>query len=64
MIGPIWIDESIPSRGGSELYEIFDTTPQIWRQYTDWPLMVAAMIFLVAYPIQVIANLSDNQAGR
>ena len=21
------------------------------------------MIFLVAYPIQVIANLSDNQAG-
>ena len=38
-------------------------TPQVWRKYTDWPLMVAAMIFLVAYSIQVIGNLSGYQAA-
>lgn len=36
-------------------------TPQLWRKYTDWPLMVAAVIFLVAYSIQVIGNLPEHQ---
>lgn len=36
--------------------------PQVWRKYTDWPLMAAAVVFLVAYSIQVIGNLSGNQA--
>ena len=40
----------------------FGVTPQLWRKYTDWPLMVAAVIFLVAYSIQVIANLPNTHA--
>jgi len=38
-------------------------TPQVWRKYTDWALMVAAMIFLVDYSIQVVGNLSGYQAA-
>jgi len=38
-------------------------TPQVWRKYTDWALMVAAMIFLVAYSIEVVGNLSGYQAA-
>jgi voltage-gated potassium channel len=29
-------------------------TPTSWRAHTDWPLAVAALLFLVAYSVQVI----------
>jgi voltage-gated potassium channel len=38
-------------------------TQQLWRKYTDWPLMVSALVFLVAYSVQVIGNLSSEQAA-
>jgi len=38
-------------------------TPELWRKYSEWPLAVAAVVFLVAYSIQVIANVPDRSAG-
>lgn len=29
----------------------------------EWPLVIAALLFLVAYSVQVIANLSDSQSS-
>jgi voltage-gated potassium channel len=34
-----------------------------WRKFTEWPLIAAALIFLVAYSIEVIANLPDRQSA-
>lgn len=38
-------------------------TQHRWRRYTEWPLVVVSLIFLIAYSIQVISNLSDRQAA-
>ena len=34
-----------------------------WQTLTEWPLLAIAAVFLTAYSIQVIANLSDRQAA-
>lgn len=34
-----------------------------WRQYTEWPLLGVAAIFLVAYSIEVIGDVPDRRAG-
>lgn len=34
----------------------------IWRKYSEWPMLAAAVLFLTAYSIQVIANLKSTQA--
>lgn len=34
----------------------------LWRKYSEWPLLAAAVVFLTAYSIQVIANLKPSQA--
>ncbi|WP_158866855.1 potassium channel family protein [Leifsonia sp. AG29] len=34
-----------------------------WRQFTEWPLLGVAVIFLVAYSIEVIGDVSDRRAG-
>jgi voltage-gated potassium channel len=36
---------------------------QIWQKKTEWFLFGASVVFLIAYSIQVIANLDDKQAG-
>jgi voltage-gated potassium channel len=36
---------------------------QLWRKHTDWPLMGSAFVFLVAYSVQVIGNLSGERAA-
>ena len=33
-----------------------------WRKATEWPLLAAAVIFLVAYSIQVIGNYSSSRS--
>jgi voltage-gated potassium channel len=33
-----------------------------WRKRTEWPLLLAALILLVAYSIEVIGNLSGTKA--
>jgi len=38
-------------------------TPELWRKYSEWPLALAAVVFLVAYSIQVIDNVPDRSAG-
>ncbi|GAA1783425.1 potassium channel family protein [Pseudarthrobacter sulfonivorans] len=38
-------------------------TQHLWRRYSEWPLVVAALLFVVAYSIQVIGNISDRNAG-
>ena len=35
----------------------------LWRRYTEWPLVVISLVFLMVYSIQVIANLSGRQAA-
>jgi len=37
-------------------------TPELWRKYSEWPLAIAAVVFLVAYSIEVIANVPDRNA--
>jgi len=37
-------------------------TPELWRKYSEWPLAIAAVVFLVAYSIEVIANIPDRSA--
>jgi len=38
-------------------------TSELWRKYSEWPLAVAAVVFLVAFSIQVIANVPDSEAA-
>lgn len=38
-------------------------TPELWRKYSEWPLAAAAVIFLVTYSIQVIADVPDRNAA-
>jgi len=38
-------------------------TSELWRKYSEWPLAVAAVVFLVAFSIQVIANVPDSKAA-
>jgi voltage-gated potassium channel len=33
-----------------------------WRKYTEWPLLLAALVFLVAYSVEVIGNVSGHRA--
>jgi voltage-gated potassium channel len=35
---------------------------ETWRRYSEWPLVVAAVVFLVAYSVEVIADLPDRQS--
>jgi voltage-gated potassium channel len=37
-------------------------TPDLWRKYSEWPLAAAAVVFLVAYSIQVIENVPDRSS--
>lgn len=37
-------------------------TPDLWRKYSEWPLAAAAVVFLVTYSIEVIANVPDRDA--
>lgn len=37
-------------------------TPELWRKYSEWPLAVAAVVFLFAYSMQVIENVPDQSA--
>lgn len=37
-------------------------TQHKWRKYTEWPLVAVSFIFLIAYSIQVIGNLSVRQS--
>jgi voltage-gated potassium channel len=32
-------------------------TQEVWRRRSEWPLTAAALVFLAAYSIQVIANM-------
>jgi hypothetical protein len=34
-----------------------------WRKYSEWPLLTAALVFLVAYWIEVIENLPDDRSA-
>ena len=34
-----------------------------WRKYSEWPLLAAALVFLVAYSIEVIENLPDARSA-
>ncbi|WP_231391925.1 potassium channel family protein [Arthrobacter sp. 35W] len=34
-------------------------TQDRWRRHSEWPLFAAALIFLAAYSVQVIANLNE-----
>lgn len=34
----------------------------LWRKRMEWPLLAAALVFLVAYSIEVIGNLSAKQS--
>lgn len=38
-------------------------TQQLWRRYSEWPLLLAAVMFLAAYSVQVIGNLREQDAG-
>ena len=33
-----------------------------WRKYSEWPLTAAAVVFVVTYSIEVIADVRDGQA--
>ena len=35
-------------------------TQETWRRHSEWPLTVAALLFLVAYSVQVIANTDSE----
>ncbi len=34
-----------------------------WRSYAEWPLLAAAVVFLVAYSIEVIENLPESRSA-
>ncbi|MDQ4488658.1 potassium channel family protein [Sinomonas sp. ASV486] len=36
-------------------------TLERWQKMSEWPMVVAALLFLVAYSVQVIADLPDNE---
>lgn len=38
-------------------------TQQAWRRMSEWPLLAAAVLFLAAYSVQVIANLPEARSG-
>lgn len=38
-------------------------TPERWRAWTEWPLVGAALVFLVTYSIQVIADVPERHSG-
>lgn len=35
-------------------------TQLLWRRYTEWPLVIAAVLFVVAYSVQVIDNVPER----
>jgi voltage-gated potassium channel len=35
----------------------------VWRKYAEWPLLAAAIVFLIAYSIEVIENLPDGRSA-
>jgi voltage-gated potassium channel len=37
-------------------------TPELWRKYSEWPLAIAAVVFLFAYSMEVIENVPDQSA--
>jgi voltage-gated potassium channel len=39
-------------------------TQDRWKRLVEWPLVCAALLFLVAYSIQVISDLTDAESGR
>ncbi|WP_423184505.1 potassium channel family protein [Arthrobacter sp. NyZ413] len=38
-------------------------TQLLWRRYAEWPLVIAAVLFVVAYSVQVIGNVPERAAG-
>jgi voltage-gated potassium channel len=43
--------------------EVSFSKQQQWQRLTEWWLFATSIVFLVAYSIQVIANIPDEQAG-
>jgi len=37
-------------------------TPELWRKYSEWPLAIAAVVFLFAYSMEVIEDVPDQSA--
>jgi len=37
-------------------------TAELWRKLSEWPLAIAAVVFLVAYSIEVIGNVPERNA--
>jgi voltage-gated potassium channel len=37
-------------------------TSDLWRKYSEWPLAAAAVVFLIAYSIEVIDDVPDRSA--
>src|ERR1700712_640473 len=35
----------------------------LWRKYSEWPLAGAAVVFLITFSIQVIADVPDAKAA-
>lgn len=38
-------------------------TQLLWRRYAEWPLVIAAVLFVIAYSTQVIGNISERDGG-
>jgi voltage-gated potassium channel len=38
-------------------------TPELWRRWTEWPLVGVGVVFLVTFSIQVIADVPAKDAG-
>jgi voltage-gated potassium channel len=38
-------------------------TQSSWRRYAEWPLLVASVVFLIAYSIEVIEDLPDSRSA-
>lgn len=45
-----------PFRGGSTLLPMYGERVARWERAMDWPLMIAAVLFLVAYATQILAR--------
>ena len=54
-------DEAATSIGPTRT--VFRLTHERWQKLTEWPLLAAAGVFLAAYSVQVIGNVSDRHAA-
>lgn len=59
--GPVPRTGAPPVRGGGPGRPAL--TQQAWRRASEWPLLAAAVLFLAAYSVQVVANLPEARSG-